>query len=434
MNSGALERFANSKFMTKLQEFSVKLSTSPAFSTLSNGMGATMGLVMIGAVVQIICAIGGFFGWKAGDTVYDSIYLVYNMTMGILAFFLAFSLAYNYAKKLKVNPLQSGFTSMVCFLLLCAPVQTVALADGTTKQVLDFAGLGSSSIFVAIIVGMFSVRITKFAVDHNWMLRLPDSVPEGVLNGFNSIIPAGINIILWYGLSLLIESFTGTTLANLIIYVLSIPINYLVSPVGMVIVLLLAQLFWFFGIHGTTVIYSVLMIPMLEVYASNAELAAAGLPLEFSFIFLMGANGIMGGAGNTLPVCIMGYKSKSEQIRAVSRASLVPGLFGINEPMVFGFPIMYNPILLIPFVLCPIVVMGLMGIAYYFGLMAYPSVLVIACMPLIFQNYITTLDWKNCVFAVLMFPVCWLIWYPFFKLYEKQCIANEQAAAEADAE
>ena len=364
----------------------------------------------------------------------DSICLVYNMTMGILAFFLAFSLAYNYAKKLKVNPLQSGFTSMVCFLLLCAPVQTVALADGTTKQVLDFAGLGSSSIFVAIIVGMFSVRITKFAVDHNWMLRLPDSVPEGVLNGFNSIIPAGINIILWYGLSLLIESFTGTTLANLIIYVLSIPINYLVSPVGMVIVLLLAQLFWFFGIHGTTVIYSVLMIPMLEVYASNAELAAAGLPLQFSFIFLMGANGIMGGAGNTLPVCIMGYKSKSEQIRAVSRASLVPGFFGINEPMVFGFPIMYNPILLIPFVLCPIVVMGLMGIAYYFGLMAYPSVLVMACMPLIFQNYITTLDWRNCVFAILMFPVCWIIWYPFFKLYEKQCIANEKAAAEADAE
>ena len=299
---------------------------------------------------------------------------------------------------------------------------------------LDFAGLGSSSIFVAIIVGMFSVRITKFAVDHNWMLRLPDSVPEGVLNGFNSIIPAGINIILWYGLSLLIESFTGTTLANLIIYVLSIPINYLVSPVGMVIVLLLAQLFWFFGIHGTTVIYSVLMIPMLEVYASNAELAAAGLPLQFSFIFLMGANGIMGGAGNTLPVCIMGYKSKSEQIRAVSRASLVPGFFGINEPMVFGFPIMYNPILLIPFVLCPIVVMGLMGIAYYFGLMAYPSVLVMACMPLIFQNYITTLDWRNCVFAILMFPVCWIIWYPFFKLYEKQCIANEKAAAEADAE
>ena len=78
--------------------------------------------------------------------------------------------------------------------------------------------------------------------------------------------------------------------------------------------------------------------------------------------------------------------------------------------------------------------MGMMGVAYYFGLMAYPSVMVLACLPIILQNYITTLDWKNCVFAILTFPVCWIIWYPFFKLYEKQCIANEKAAAEADSE
>ena len=427
----ALEKFSNSKFMTKLQEFSVKLSSSPAFSTLSNGMGATMGLIMIGAVVQIICAIANLaFGVEAGNQIYDSIYLVYNMTMEILALFMTFSLAYNYAKRLKISPLQSGFTAMVCFLLLCAPMQTVTLADKTTMKVINFAGLGSSSIFVAIIVGMLSVRITKFAVDHNWEIKLPDSIPEGVLNGFNSIIPAGINITIWYGLSLIVEFYTGTTLANLIIYILSIPINYLVSPVGMIIILLLAQLFWFFGIHGTTVIYSVIMIPMITAYATNADLASQGLPLEFSFIFLMGANGIMSGAGNTLPLCVMGYNSKSEKIRAVSRASLVPGLFGINEPIVFGFPIMYNPILLIPFILCPLVVMGLMGVAYYFGLIAYPQVLIMACLPIVLQSYMSTLDWKNSVFAILMFPVCWVIWYPFFKLYEKQCISNEKIAEE----
>ena len=96
----ALEKFANSKFMNSLQKLSTTLSTSPAFSTLSGGMGATMGLIMIGAVIQVICAIGGLiFGWQAGQEVYDAIYAPYNTTMGILAFFMVFSLLHTHMQR-----------------------------------------------------------------------------------------------------------------------------------------------------------------------------------------------------------------------------------------------------------------------------------------------------------------------------------------------
>ncbi len=378
--NNAVERFANSKFMTWLREFSQKLSQSPTFSTISSGMGGTMGLIMIGAVIQIICALGGmFFGWQAGQPIYDAIYLPYKLTMGMLGFFMCFTLAYNYSKRLKSGtPLQSGFTAIVCYILVVAPPVT-AMVGETSFDALNLGNLGAGGMFVAMLIGLISVRISKFAIDHNWVIKMPDVIPEGVLNSFNSIIPAGLNIIIWYGLSMLISNVSGgaLTLSSLITYVLSIPIGYLVSPLGMIVILLLGQFFWFFGIHGTGVIFAAIMVPYVTAYMTNAELAAAGQPLVFSAIFLYGANGGIGGTGNTLPLVLMGLRSKSEQIRAVSKASLVPGLFNINEPVIFGFPIMYNPILLIPFLLCPVVVMFFLWGGYSLGLLALPQVLIL---------------------------------------------------------
>ena len=428
----AIENFANSKFMTWLRDFSQKLSQSPTFSTISSGMGGTMGLIMIGAVIQIICALGGMaFGWKAGDPIYDAIYMPYKLTMGMLGFFMCFTLAYNYSKRLKSgSPLQSGFTAVVCYILVVAPPQVITLGE-TTFDALNLGNLGAGGMFVAMIIGLLSVRISKFAIDHNWVIKMPDVIPEGVLNSFNSIIPSGLNILIWYGLSLVITQVSGgaLTLATLITYVLSIPIGYLVSPLGMIVILLLGQFFWFFGIHGTGVIFAAIMVPYVTAYMTNAELAAAGQPLVFSAIFLYGANGGIGGTGNTLPLVLMSLKSKSEQIRAVSKASLVPGLFNINEPVIFGFPIMYNPILLIPFLLCPVVVMGFLWLGYSLGILALPQVLILSCLPIGLSQFMTTLDWKNALFPFLMLPVCWLVYYPFFKIYEKQCIEREAAQA-----
>ena len=430
--NNAVERFANSKFMTWLREFSQKLSQSPTFSTISSGMGGTMGLIMIGAVIQIICALGGmFFGWQAGQPLYDAIYLPYKLTMGMLGFFMCFTLAYNYSKRLKSGtPLQSGFTAIVCYILVVAPPVT-AMVGETSFDALNLGNLGAGGMFVAMLIGLISVRISKFAIDHNWVIKMPDVIPEGVLNSFNSIIPAGLNIVVWYGLSMLISNVSGgaLTLSSLITYVLSIPIGYLVSPLGMIVILLLGQFFWFFGIHGTGVIFAAIMVPYVAAYMTNAELAAAGQPLVFSAIFLYGANGGIGGTGNTLPLVLMGLRSKSEQIRAVSKASLVPGLFNINEPVIFGFPIMYNPILLIPFLLCPVVVMFFLWGGYSLGLLALPQVLILSCLPIGLSQFMVALDWKNALFPFVMLPVCWLVYYPFFKIYEKQCIEREAAEA-----
>lgn len=344
----AIERFAESKFMRKLQEGSQKLASNEIFSTISGGMGATMGLIMVGAVIQIVCAVGALFGWDTSSASYQAFYMPYKLTMGLMGFFMCFSMAYNYAKRKKMNQMQSVVTALVCYILVVSPPvsASVVAADGTIGSAFDALNLSSLG--------------------------------------------------------------TG----------------------GMFVVIALAQLCWFFGIHGTGVIFTVLMVPYITAYTTNAALAAAGQPLQFFPVFLMSANGIMGGAGNTMPFSLMGLKSKSKRIQAVSKASFVPGLFGINEPAIFGYPIMYNAILLIPFMLCPMVCSALLLVAWNLHWIAYPQVLIMTTLPVVFQTFLTTLDWRNVIFAILMFPVCWLIWRPFYKIYEKQCI-EEEAAAEA---
>lgn len=428
----SLERFAESKFMVWLKDFSENLSKNEVFSTISSGMSANMGLIMVGAVIQVALAIGSLlFDFKAGDYLYDVLYMPYQVTMGLLGIFMTFNLAHNYAKRLKVgSPVQAGFIAIVSFILVVSPVQKVTVGEATFNA-LNIETLGSSGLFVAMIIGLVSVRISKFAIDRDWSIKMPEVVPEGVIAGFNAIIPAFLNIVVWYGISSLLSYFTDgqMTLATLIMFILGYPIKYLVSPVGMIVILLLGQLFWFFGIHGTGIIFSVILVPFIAAYMTNAELAAQGLPLQFSAIFLYGANGVVGGAGNTLPLVLMGLKSKSKQISAVSKASLVPGIFNINEPVIFGFPIMYNPILLIPFVLAPIVTMVFLWLGYHFGLMSYPSVLVLSIMPIGLTNFISSLDWRNAIFPFLMLPILWLLYYPFFKIYEKQLIEKEEEQA-----
>lgn len=373
------------------------------------------------------------FGWKAGTPIYDLLYMPYELTMGLLGLFMSFTLAYSYAKRLGVKAqLQSGFTSMVCFILVCSPLISATTESGQTVRALNVGSLGANGIFVAILIGLISVRITKFSVDHNWIIRMPDVVPEGILNSFNSIIPSGINILIWYGLAILISNLTNgaMTLGTLITTIIATPLSYLVSPLGMIVIVILFCLSWFFGIHGGSVVFTAIMPIYIAAYTTNAELAAAGQPLVFNPVFLYGCLTILGGSGNTLPLCIMGLKSKSKQISAVAKASLVPGLFNINEPAIFGFPILYNPVLLIPFILNSLVVMGFMYVGFKFNLMSVPQILIMTTLPVGIQQFMSTLDWRNVVFVFLMFPIVFLIYYPFFKIYEKQCIAKEEAEAQ----
>ena len=291
-------------------------------------------------------------------------------------------------------------------------------------------------MFVGFVVVFIVVRIEKFCADKNIRIKMPEVCPQFLVDGFSSIIPFLINVVLFTVINSVLASISGgaLNLATLVIAILAAPLKALVSVPGMFILGIVCTIFWCFGIHGTMIIYTVIAPVLIQATQANAAAYAAGGvgAVQFYPVALFAAVAICGGTGNTLPLVLMGLKSKSKQIRAVSKASLIPGWFGVNEPVTFGMPIMYNPILCIPYILNVPVVMACILILFKIGFLTPPFVTIMSLMPMGFGSYFSTLSWKNAITDYLMLIPSAIVWYPFFKVYEKQLVAKEKAAEAAE--
>ena len=422
-----MEGIFNNPLLIKVQEMGQKFSSNKFVTALTTGMMSTMAPIMVGAICQIVCAVGTMLGlFTADSAIYGYIYAPYNYTMNMLGIWVTVSIAYTYAKSLKMkSPLSVGVDAGIVFFLTCAPLSNGALSTSF---------LGATGMFVGFVVAWGVVTVEKFCFDKNLRIPMPDVCPPSLVNAFAAIIPLALDILIFYGLSAVLTAVTGGALSfpTLINAVLYAPLSVLVSTPGMFVIVFLACLLWCFGIHGTMVVYPVIMASMIEGAATNAALHAAGEPLLFYPALLFSGAALLGGTGNTWPLCIMGLKAKSEQIRSVAKVALVPGWFGINEPVAFGMPIMYNPILAIPYCLNPMVIMVCYYFAYKVGLIMPPWISIQALLPIGFGAYLGTLNIMNFVFCYLMLIPCALIWYPFFKIYDNQLYAQEQAAKAAE--
>lgn len=425
----------NSPFMTKLQDFGQKLGANTFLSSIQAAMMSCMAPIMVGAIFSIICAVGPMIGlFQNGDAVYNILYAPYHFTMDLLSLWIILILACNYAKSLNLkSPIMSAIQATVCFVLIACNWSTTEAG----VSVIDTTYLGASGMFVSFAVVFVVLKIEKFCVDKNVRIKMPDVCPPALVNGFSAIIPLALAVILLYGIQVVVSLATGGAMGicSGFMAILSAPLNVLVSVPGMFIIMPFAMLLWCFGIHGTMVIMAVLMPMMMQAAAANAAAYAAGgyEALVFYPITLFGACAYCGGSGNTLPLVLFGLKAKSEQIRAVSKVALVPGWFGINEPVTFGMPIMYNPILCIPYILNVIVIMAITLIAYKIGFLVPGFVPMMSLMPMGFASFFSTLRWQNAIWDYLMIIPAGIIWYPFFKVYDNQLYEKEQAAAAAEA-
>ncbi|MGF0088361.1 PTS transporter subunit EIIC, partial [Streptococcus hyointestinalis] len=255
-------------------------------------------------------------------------------------------------------------------------------------------------------------------------------------DSFATIIPLLLNVCIFLGLNTVVSAATaGTyTVPSGFMALLSDPLNALVSVPGIFILCTLASLLWCFGIHGVMVILPIVMPLAIQASTANAAAHAAGKPLVVYPILLMGGLSMVGGSGNTLPLALLGLRSKSKQISAVARISAIPGWFNINEPLTFGLPIMYNPILCIPYVLNVPVVILLTYLGYKTGFIIPSWITITAMLPMGFSGYLSTLNWRNALWDYLMIIPTTLIYYPFFKIYEKQLIAKEAEVEKLEAE
>lgn len=420
-----MENLFNNPILIKMQEWGQKLGSNKFISALQYGMMSTMSILMVGAFCQIIASVGDMIGLIPADgALYAAIMTPYNYTMGLIGIWVTGFIAFYYAKNLKLkNPLVHTIDAIIVFVMTCGP-----LVDGK----IDTTFLGATGMFLGFVISGVVVRVEKFCIDKNLRIPMPDVCPPSLVNAFAAIVPLAVNVIIFQGLNSLL-GLLSMNLPTALLTILMIPISGLTSLPGMFIIVFFALFLWCFGIHGTMIVYPIIMASMVEAAQFNAMAHAAGEPLQWFPVTLFAGCALLGGTGNTWPLVLMGLRAKSEQIRAVSKASLIPGWFGINEPVAFGMPIMYNPILCIPYIINPLVIMVLYIIGYETGIIIPPWISISALMPMGFGAYFGTLNWMNAIWVYLMLIPAGLIWYPFFKVYDNQ-LAKQEAEAKAAAE
>lgn len=435
------------KFMTFLNEKLTPIAnwcgTQRHLSAMQKGFMSMVGFILASAIFMIIAnppvtadmiAQGGFWSLFEGWFNFASankltILIPFNMTMGLLSVIASFSIAYHLAKSYKMSEMTCGMNSMILFLMTAAPASYYMLADQTTISAMKMNYLGAQGLFTAIIVSLVSVEVTRFCLEHNISIKLPDAVPPFLKDTFATLVPMLINIMIFFGGNLLIQSFDPTlSLPSLIETLLGKPLNGLVnSYAGSLVICFLTLFFWCLGIHGNMIVMPFTTPVTTIAFANNAALVAAGQPPVFEPVFMSLAINLIGGTGNTLPFVMMSLKgAKSEQLKAFGKAAIVPSVCRISEPAIFAAPIVFNPILMIPFVLGGMVSALLYWFACSSGLVVPAYLMISGTFPIFINSFIKCLDFKMILFEIILIPIVGVIWYPFFKIYDNQLYKQEQ--------
>jgi|GEM_PF-85689 len=427
-------RFFNSAPMRALQAGGAKLQQNKAVQAITGGMMGTMGLILAGAVFTIVATLLNVVGILPTESfLYQQLQIPYQMTMNCMAIAVAFCVAYAYTKNLgKKGELSNGIVAMVLFLMVAAPFKTVELADGSSMTVMDTTYLGGVGLFTALIIPIIAVKIIVLCEEKNLTIKMPEVVPQFLVDSFSSLIPLVICTVLFRGLAAVCETLMGAPLPGIIMGILGMPLAALASGPGVIVLGLIAMIFWCFGMHGSAIVYMVIMAPMITAYTANAELVAAGQAPVFNTVMLFGAFVCCGGTGNVLPLAVHMLRAKSEKLRSVGKVAVVPAVFNISEPMVFGAPLMYNPILDVPFILNGVITALLMWVGYAVGFFKPGYVLLMTALPVCMSEFLSSMSWQNLFIPVLAFVVGYLVYAPFVRMYDKQCLAEEaQKASQA---
>lgn len=278
-----------------------------------------------------------------------------------------------------------------------------------------------------MIVAIYVTELTRFLKLRNIGIRLPEQVPANIKQSFDLLIPILAVIITLYPLSLLIQEIFNQLLPQAIMALFQPLISAADSLPAILLAVLICHLLWFAGIHGSAIVSGMLQAFWLTNLGLNQTELAAGLPLthimtEAFWNFLI----VIGGSGATFGLILLFMRSKSAHLRAMGKLSLVPSMFNINEPVIFGTPIVMNPTFFIPFILAPMVNAVVAYLAVTTNLIPHMISLVPWTSPApIGAAWAMGWDFRVSVLVLLLMALSAVIYYPFFKVYEKQLLAQE---------
>jgi len=441
----------NKSFMTFLENTVMpvagRFAAERHIRALRDGLAVTMPLIIIGSVFMILANfplpgyadfVNGIFG--AGFT--NKLLYPIRVTFDIVAILAVISISYQLARDKDVDGLSAGAIALAAFLML-NPVETInaVLANGDTLnlgRVLPTANLSAGGLIVAILTAIAATDIFIYIVKKNWVVDMPESVPPAVAKSFTAITPGFVILVLFFFIRLGFEATSYHTAFVFITKFVGAPLALVgLSYGGMFTTVSLYSFFWTLGIHGTRVVFGVMDSVLLPAMDQNRIAFEAGqqLPNIVTLQFYDNFVNSLGGCGATLGliICIF-LMAKSKQAKSIGKLALAPAIFNISEPIIFGIPIVMNPIMMVPFILAPLAVGSLTYICMAIGLVSCPvGIAVPWTVPSLFSGFLTTNgDWRAVILQIINILVSALIYWPFLKAWDNRMVRQE--ATENDIE
>lgn len=417
-----------------------KLGNNKVLIAIRDGFLVSTPLIIVASIFLVIANfpipgyvdfLAQFFGqgWPSKmDAIIDSTFSV----LGLLG---AVGIGYAYARQLESDPIAGGAVALVCFLIITPKVHSdfVNAANGKAFNGFALAHLGSAGMFLAMITAIISVKIFVTIKNKGWVIKMPDGVPPAVTQSFAALIPSAFAMFFFFVVYLVFSATDYQYAHNFIYKILQAPLmGFGQSLIFEPIYQFLSTLFWFFGINGPAVTNTVFNPIHLALTAENLEAFKQGATLPNIFTGPFGDFfGNFGGGGSTLSlVFLMVFFGKSERMKKLGRLAIIPGIFGINEMIIFGLPVVLNPLIVIPFILTPLVNTILSTIATLIGLIPYTTGAALPwTTPFFFSGWLATGSIVAGLFQIVLIIIGMCIYYPFFRVIDKQYLHEEHQVA-----
>lgn len=414
-------------FMDKLSEKILPLANALGqnryLTVLRDAFMLSFPITMFGSIVVVLNNLP-FFSDATKGTLGTLFGNGQNATMSIMTVFVTFGIGYYLSKSYDVEGIFGGAISFASFLILTPFFMTTESGE-TISGVLSLDRLGAKGMFIGMIAAFLAAEIYCRVTKRGWQIKMPDGVPPAVSKSFAALIPAIITLTVFLVINAIMTGVFNANLHDVVYEVIQKPLTGLGSSLpATLLALFFVQFLWFFGLHGQIIVNSVmdpiwntLMLDNLEAY-QNGDALPHIVTKPFMETFTVG----LGGSGMTLAVVIlMAFVLKKKQYRDVGRLALAPGIFNVNEPAIFGMPIVLNATILIPWVVAPLVVTTFNYLVMAAGLVPAPTgVSVPWTVPVVFSGVLATNSWLGGLLQVIDVVIVGLIWYPFLRVLDRQ--------------
>ena len=423
------------ELIEKGKPFFEKISRNKYLRAIRDGFIAGMPVILFSSIFILIAYVPNAWGFHWSKDIETFLMTPYSYSMGILAFFVAGTTAKGLTDSMnrdlpatnQINYISTMLATMVGFLLMAAE----PAKDGGFLT----AFMGTKGLLTAFIAAFITVNVYKVCVKNNVTIRMPDEVPPNISQVFKDLIPFTLSVVLLYALELVVKASLHVTVAESIGTLLAPLFSAADGYVGITIIFGAFAFFWFIGIHGPSIVEPAIAAITYANAEVNLNLIQQGIHADK--ILTSGTQMFivtMGGTGATLVVPFMFmWLTKSKRNRAIGRASVVPTFFGVNEPILFGAPLVLNPIFFIPFIFAPI---ANVWIFKFFvdtlGMNSFTSNLPWTTPGPLGIVLGTNFQVLSFILAALLVVVDVIIYYPFVKVYDEQILEEERSGKSND--